>query len=210
MVFVTQDSNIRPISGARVVLGAWRSINLRARHLLARIRKDRCYDCLRPIRWWNRRVWLADGERWVHLQCWRDELFFKALVADQIRRAKVTADENSELSRNRSAENERQEPPAYAAQPEKVEQLVILLQPAEELAARTRVNENRSNGNSSLRGLGQDLWHFLGRLAPHRPPRPPRFCMLCGAVEFSQTFAIVCHGVTYNFLEAAFSQKTLR
>jgi hypothetical protein len=185
-VFVTQDSNMRPSNGASVVLGAWRSINLRARHLLVRVGTDRCYDCLRAIRWWNRRVWLADGERWVHLQCWRDELFFKALVADQIRGAKVQADENFELLQNRSAENELEELPASAAQREKVERLAILLRPSEEVVAKTRVDGSQRQANSSLCQLGRGLWHFLGRFAPHRS-RPARLCMLCGAAEFSKS-----------------------
>jgi hypothetical protein len=182
---VTQDSNMGPINGANV-LGAWRSINLRARHVLARVRTDRCYDCLRAIRWWNRRVWLVDGERWVHLQCWKGELFFKELVAGQIRCSQAVADENSELSPNRSAENELQELPASAAQREQAQRLIILLQRAEEPAPTTRVDESQRGRNSSVSQLGHGLWHFLGRFAPHRSPRPPRQCTLCGAVEFSE------------------------
>jgi hypothetical protein len=183
-VFVTQDSNMRLTS---VVIGAWRSINLRARLGLASVRTDRCYDCSRAIRWWNRRVWLVDGERWVHLQCWKGELVFKAVVAGHIRFLQVRPDENSELSPNRSAENELQEQPAGAAQRGKVEPaVVILLRPADELLAKAHVDKSQPNGDSSVIQLGQGLWHFLGRFAPHPSPRPPRLCMLCDAVEFSE------------------------
>lgn len=136
-------------------------IDLRARHVFARDRTNRCFDCLRPIRWWNRHVWVVDGERWVHLQCRKGELFFKALVADQIRCARVTADESSKLSPNHSAENKQHELSASAAQQEKVERLLILRRPAEEHAAKLRVDQSQQ-------------------------PRPPRLCMLCGTAEFSE------------------------
>jgi cytoskeletal protein CcmA (bactofilin family) len=76
------------------------------RDVLARVRTIPCAECLQPIRWWNRRIWLVDGERCAHLQCWKSRLFFKALVADQIRSSQLMAGENSALSRNGSAESE--------------------------------------------------------------------------------------------------------
>ena len=75
------------------------------RDVLARIKTITCGECLQPIRWWNRRIRLVDGERCAHLQCWKGHLFFKALVADQIRCVQLMADENSASARPASAEN---------------------------------------------------------------------------------------------------------
>ena len=74
--------------------------------VLARVRTIPCDECLQPIRWWNRRIWLIHGERCAHLQCWKGHLFLKALVAGEIRRSQLMADENSALSQKGSAENE--------------------------------------------------------------------------------------------------------
>jgi hypothetical protein len=166
-------------------------MSLGIRDVRARVRTIPCDECLRVIHWWNRRVWLVDNERYVHLQCWKGQLLFKAFVADHIWSVQVMADENSALSRNRSPENELQQLHTCVAQREQVERPVILLQSAGELAAKTGVDETQRNGNSSLRELGEGLWRFLGRLAPHRSPRPPRLCMLCGGVEFSEK-SVVC------------------
>ncbi len=176
---------MHPIDGANGIPSSRRHIRLGTHDALARAKTVHCYECLRAIHWWNRRVWLVDSERCVHLHCWKDRLFLKALVADHISYVQVMADGNSALSRNHSPENEPQELDACAAQREQVEQPAMLLQPADELAAKTGVDETHRNGNSFLR---EGLWHFLGRLAPHRSPRPQpqRLCMLCGAVEFSE------------------------
>jgi hypothetical protein len=161
-------------------------MSLGIRDVLARVRTVPCDECWRAIHWWNRRIWLVDSERCVHLQCREGQLFFKAFVADHIRSVQVIADENSALSKNSSPENELQKLHTCAAQREQVERPVILLQPTDELAAKTGVDETQRNGNSSLHELGEGLWHFLGWLTLHRSPRPPRSCMLCGAVEFSE------------------------
>jgi hypothetical protein len=158
---------------------------------LARVRTVPCHECLRAIRWWNRRVWLVDSERYVHLQCWQGQLFFKALVANHIRSVQIVADENSALSKNHSPENELQKLHTCAAQQEQVERSEILLQPADELATKTGVDDTQRNGNSSLRELREGLWHFLGRLTPNRSPRPSGLCMLCGGVEFSEK-SVLC------------------
>jgi hypothetical protein len=179
---------MHPSDGANVISNAWRRIYCRlgARDALARVKAVHCDECSRVIRWWNRRVWLVHSERYVHLQCRKGQLFFQAFVADHIRSVQVIADENSALSRNRSPESKLQEPHTCAVQREQVERQVILLQPANEVAAKTGVDETQRNGNSSLRKSGEGLWHFLGRLAPHRSPRPLCLCTFCGAVEFSE------------------------
>src|SRR5215467_2360772 len=181
---------MQPSSGANVILGAWRSISLRTRHVLARVRTDRCHDCLRAIHWWNRRVRL-DGEHCAHLQCWKGELFLKALVAEHIRSAQVEVHQNSALPQHHAAENELQEPHFSAAPREQGEQPIVLLQPTDELAPTTRIDESQHNGSSALWELRQHLWHFQGWLTSHWPSRPPRLCMLCGAVEFSKK-SVVC------------------
>ena len=179
---------MQPSGGANVILGARRSISLRMRHVLARVRTDSCHDCLRAIHWWNRRVRL-DGEHCAHLQCWKGELFLKALVAEHIRSVQVEVHQNSALPQNHSAENELQEPHFSAAPWEQSEQLIVLLQPTDELAPTTRIDESQHNDSSALWKLGQRLWHFLGWFTSHWPSRPPRLCIFCGAVEFSKKSA---------------------
>jgi hypothetical protein len=63
------------------------------RGILARVRAVRCNECSRPIRWWNHRVNLADGERYAHLACWNGHLFLNALVADEIKRLRSLSEE---------------------------------------------------------------------------------------------------------------------
>ena len=194
---MTQDSNMRPSSGANVILDAWRFINLGTRDLFARVITFRCDECLRPIRWWNRRVWLGDHERCAHLQCFNGRLFLRALVADEIRRSQLIVADFSPPTATRpqpiangSADNELRNPAvAVITLEEPVEQLDALQEQIEEISTKAPNDANQRRDNPPLRELGQLLWHFLGRLAPHRPPRPPRFCMLCGGVEFSETSA---------------------
>jgi hypothetical protein len=195
---------MRPSSGVNVILDAWRLINLGTHELVARVITVRCNECLRPIRWWNRRVWLVANERCAHLHCFNGQLFLRALVADEIRRSQVIAGDfppstvtRSEPIANASADNELRNPDSpIITLEEPVEQLELDAQQRQidELSTKAPVDANQPRDNPSLRELGQDLWHFLGRLAPllgrlapHRPPRPPRFCMLCGGVEFSET-----------------------
>jgi len=202
-----RNRNTRARVAARIfILAACRSIKLGTRDVLARVRTIPCDECLQPIRWWNRRIWLVDGERCAHLQCWKGQLFLKALVADEIRRSQLMADEiprsprrRSQPSDNGSVDNELQELHASARAPlGRVERLEAQLQQAQESAAKTCVDNNQRNGNLSLTELGQHLSHFLDRsslfwnfgldrLVPHHPPCPPRLCMLCGAVAFSGT-----------------------
>jgi cytoskeletal protein CcmA (bactofilin family) len=90
---------------------------LDTRDMPARVGPIRCDECLRPIRWWSRRVWLADRQCCAHLRCWKGRLFFKELVADQIRCSQLSADETSTLSRSSSADSELRELQASAATP---------------------------------------------------------------------------------------------
>src|SRR5215471_2544580 len=138
---------MQPSSGANVILGAWRTISLRTRHVLTRLRTDCCPNCLRAIHWWNLRVRL-DGEHCAHLQCWKGELFLKALVAEHIRFAQVEVHQDSALPQHHAAENELQEPHVSAASWEQSEQPIVLLQPTDELALTTRIGECQHNGSS--------------------------------------------------------------
>lgn len=204
-------------NGADVVLAAWRSLNAGTRDLLARARPIVCHECLHPIRWWNRRIWLADGDRYAHLRCWKGHLFLKALVANEVRRSQLMADEmrdsqpmgdevprpsrrRSQDGDNGSAINGLHQVDSSGTPREAVERLEAQQQNAEGRAAKTRDDEHRLDGGLSLHELGQDLWHFLDRsslfwnfglkrIIPHRPPRPQRRCMFCGAVAFSGSSA---------------------
>jgi hypothetical protein len=90
---VKQDSIMRHRSNANVTVGALRSINLGALDVLPRVSSTLCTECHRPIRWWNRRIWLVDGESCAHAHCWEGKLFLKAFVADEVRRSRLMADE---------------------------------------------------------------------------------------------------------------------
>jgi hypothetical protein len=71
-----------------IVSSAWRSITLSARPMIARLRTVPCVECARPIRVWDARIWLIEGERWAHSQCWKRRLFFEGYMqstADEIR-----------------------------------------------------------------------------------------------------------------------------
>jgi hypothetical protein len=49
--------------------------------LLDRAATQICDDCLRPVRWWDRRVRVGNYQPYAHLTCWKSRRFFKALVA---------------------------------------------------------------------------------------------------------------------------------
>jgi hypothetical protein len=170
---------------ANIIFSARRRIGCATQDAFAHLKTVSCDACLRTIHWWNRRVRLVDSQL-VHLSCWKGQLFFKALVADHIRYVQVMAHDSSASSRNHLHENELRKPHASATQHERVERPVILLQLVDEVAATTAVDKTQRDGKSFSRELGEGLQHFLARLAPHRPPRPPQLCMLCGAVESNQ------------------------
>jgi cytoskeletal protein CcmA (bactofilin family) len=58
-----------------IIPNAWRSISSGARPMIARLRAVPCDECSQPIRSWNGRICLVDGEHWAHLQCWQRSLF---------------------------------------------------------------------------------------------------------------------------------------
>ena len=121
---------------------------LDARYLPARVGAIRCDECLQPIRWWNRRVWLADRQCRAHLRCWKGRLFFKALVADQIQCSRLIADETSSSSPSGSAESELREMQSSALTPgERPEWLGSTSRRFEQLAAATNIDKDHRNSN---------------------------------------------------------------
>jgi len=75
-VLVTADTIVEGASmGANSVPIVWRSLTLNAPNLLGRFKTKFCDQCSQPVRAWNRRVWMAKGERCAHLQCWNGLLF---------------------------------------------------------------------------------------------------------------------------------------
>jgi len=165
-----------------VILCAWRSIRLGVRDVHARVSRVRCDECLRVIRWWNRRVRLVDRERFVHLQCWRDQLFLRAFVAERIRSSQIAPggirpprQDRSQPNDHGSADDELLNIDEFAAVlRDSVEQLQAQHHPAEELVVTTRLGNNQRHGSSSLSELGQRLWYFLTQLDPPDRPGPPR------------------------------------
>ena len=149
------------------------------RSMVERFNTICCYDCSRPIRWWNRRIWLVENQSYTHLRCWEDQLFFKTLVAGHIQFVLGKANDNPADSTNLPAGNDKQ-PHASATQPKPEKPQVILLQPSEEVVSASRLGRKRRNRDS----LATSRWYSLARLA--RRPRPhPRLCN-CGAIEFSE------------------------
>ncbi|GEM_PF-3337982 len=103
----------------------------------------RCDDCLRLIRWWNRRVW--SGESCVHLRCWRGQILFRTIVAAHARVAQMKAADRSPLYKQPSAREKirhcqynchaRSEPRATA---------VIELHPSEEVRLPTFADRDQA------------------------------------------------------------------
>ena len=159
----------------------WQDIISGARDLPNRLRTVPCEECLRPIRCGNRRTRLSDDECWLHLQCWKDRLFFKTFVAEQIRCMQVAL-EDTGTGQDVAAENE---PSAPATMSGPIERPVVVLETTEQVSARTRGDEIQPNGNLSLQQLRETLSYLLARFVS-RPPPTARLCMLCGAAEFSE------------------------
>jgi hypothetical protein len=143
---MTRDSSARSSSGPNVILSAWRSRNLGARDVLARVRATPCDECSQPIRWWNRRVWVVNGQRCAHLRCWRGQLLLKAHVqfmAGEIGRSAHVAQPSADISAYIELRALRASAQALR---ERVERLAAQLQQAEELTAKTSVDGVRNNG----------------------------------------------------------------
>jgi hypothetical protein len=154
-LIVTEDSIAGAGRGAIDIPAAWRSLGLSAHVVLARFRTNSCDECTRPIRWWNRRVWVVNDERCIHLQCWSGRLFLKAyvrLVSDEIRHF---AQFRGRSSDNDSADTELRELRAFArALHQRVERIEAQLQEAEALAAKMRIISVRTNGKPSTAAGG--------------------------------------------------------
>jgi hypothetical protein len=152
-LFVTADTIIAGASvGANSVLAIWRSFNPGARNLLARFKTTPCDECSRPVRWWNRRIWVVNGERCAHLQCWNGQLFLKAYVQLMAEEIRLTAGRRTQPGDNDAADTELRELRASArALRERAERLEAQLQQAEELAAKMHINGARNNGKQSTR-----------------------------------------------------------
>ena len=153
---MTQDRIAGAGRRANFILTAWRSLDLGAGDVLGRIRTTSCDECSRPIHWWNRRVWVVNGERCAHLQCWNGQLFLKAYVQLMAEEIRHSAQRRAQPSDNDSADPELRELRASArALRERVERIEAQLQQAEELAAKMRggVRKNGKLPNLS-RGFG--------------------------------------------------------
>ncbi len=144
---MTQDSISSANNGVNAIHTAWRFFDIGARDVLARLRTISCNECARPIRWWNRRVWMAGHERCAHRQCWNGQLFLKAyfqLMSEELRQP---ANPRATISDRNSPKTELSELCASArALRERVERLDAQLQQAKILAAKTRINAARKNG----------------------------------------------------------------
>jgi hypothetical protein len=97
------------LDGRRTSEARSRLRRLNIHDLLARLRTTPCDECLRPIRWWHRRVWLVDRQGSAHLHCWKGRLFLKEFVADQIRSVQLMTGENSASSSSSDSELEERQ-----------------------------------------------------------------------------------------------------
>jgi len=171
---MTQDSIMHASNLPNIISSAWRSITLSARPMIARLRTMTCDECSQPIRAWNGRIWLIDGERWAHSHCWKRRLFFERYMqsmADEIR-AQTEADEfpppsqpPSQPSDNTSANSKRRSPVApLIALRDPVERLEAQ-QLAEELAAKRLLENNAGKGKSLsvTMDLGRTSSSCIGR-----------------------------------------------
>jgi hypothetical protein len=147
---VTQDSNARSHGAVNVIAVGRLSLNLGARHVLARVRTTPCDECSQPIRWWHRRVWLVNGDRCMHLQCWKGQVFLNEYIQLMAEELRHSAPRRSTSSDNGFADDELQELRASARTlRERVERLEAQLQQAEEIAAQIQADSSPSNGKLS-------------------------------------------------------------
>jgi hypothetical protein len=122
---------------ANTVPFVWRSLKLSARNPLARFKTSFCDQCSQPVRAWHRRVWVANGGRCAHLQCWNGLRFvngYSRLIAEEIRRRSRSGNQSSDHNRAHPALLELRE--SATALRARAERLEAELQRAEELAAR--------------------------------------------------------------------------
>jgi hypothetical protein len=148
---VTQDSIIAGVNmGANSVMTAWRSFAVSAHNVMAQFRATPCDQCSEPIRWWNRRVWLAEGERCAHPQCWNGQLFLKSYVQFMAEEIRLSAEGDSKPCDGDLGDTELRQLRASArALRERAERLEAQLRQAEKLAATMRLNPARNNGQQS-------------------------------------------------------------
>jgi hypothetical protein len=129
-----QDSTAGSGNGPNAILAAWRVLDLAASETIARLRTTSCDECTRPIRWWNRRVWLVNRERCAHPQCWSGWLFIKG----HIQELRHSAQRSGQPRDKNSADTELRELRVSAhALRERVERLEAQLEQTAELAATT-------------------------------------------------------------------------
>ena len=122
--------------GANSVPIVWRSLTLNAPNLLRRFKTKFCDQCSQPVRAWNRRVWMAKGERCAHLQCWNGLLFvngYARLMAEDIRRH--PSHKNQSSANNRANPELRELRESAQALRARAERLEAALRHAEEMAA---------------------------------------------------------------------------
>jgi hypothetical protein len=170
------------------------------RHVLARVSSVPCDDCMLPIRCWNRRISLA-GKRSAHLHCWNGRLLAQSYVrfmADEIGSPQLISgpspDGGFSADIARLADEDVPGVDLAAPQDEPSQPVEAPEQKSAEAAVETRISKKYINGNLGLRELRLEVRHFLDRLGahrPHRPSSPPRLCMLCGGVEFSER-SVLC------------------
>jgi len=112
--------------------------------MIARFRAVQWFECSQPIRSWNGRICLVDGEHWVHLQCWQLGLFLQRTlqflvgeIGDQTTEDKFPSPQPV-LSGTPPIHELRSSNAPTTAPREPVEQLDVQKQQAEKLQAKTR------------------------------------------------------------------------
>ena len=136
--------------GANAITAVWRSLELGARDMFARFKATSCDECSHPIRWWNRRVWMASREQCAHLQCWNGRLFLKAYIQLMSEEIRHSAQRRRRAPAKSSADAELHELRLFAsALRERVERVEAQLQQAKELAVKTPINAVRNKSKVS-------------------------------------------------------------
>jgi hypothetical protein len=131
---------------------------------LTRFRANSCAECSQPLHWWNRRR-LANGEDWMHLQCWEGRLFLRSYVQSVAEEIRSSSGPHTQPSDNSSPDTgdspspdaELRELRASArALRQRVERMEAQLLQAEELVAKTRGGPPRASVKqaTSLRATG--------------------------------------------------------
>jgi hypothetical protein len=120
------------------------SANSKISALFGGFRAVRCSDCLRVIRWWNRRV--RCDESYVHLRCWNGRLLVKTIITEHARVVQLKATDRAPLPSERHiGKRTRRHRYDNDSRSEKTAAATIILGPSDEIRLSTSADGKEAN-----------------------------------------------------------------